>query len=172
MPSNWSIVDATFPTFKGDESPKQQINALLDYMKVLTEQLQYSLDNLGVNNWNAAELKNFSNDVVAALAEDVIKLAQLVNAQESKLTTLTTRVDNLDKLSKTVGDLQNNVNTLQTITSELQDKVSALEGYLEPVRLLGERVSGIEVNVEKAIVDIGKLREDVDLLLGGTNETE
>lgn len=125
MPNNWSIVDATFPTFRGDESPKEQIASLVDYMKVLTEQLKYSLDNLGTNNWNATELKNLSDDVAKLLAEDIEKLAKLYDDLNVKY----------EKLSLQLGKLQDNYSTLagelQTINGNLnviRQDITVLQG--------------------------------------------
>ena len=151
MPSNWSIVDATFPTFKGDETPRQQINALLDYMKVLTEQLQYSLDNLDVNNWNAVALKNFSNDVVAGLAKDVLKLVSKVTNLEQTLSKLGTEVDSLSKLAADVKQLGTDITAQRQNLSDLQ-----------------QTVTGINETISQMDGKITKLREDVDALLGGT----
>lgn len=135
MPNNWSIVDATFPTFKGDESPKEQVAALVNYMKTLTEQLKYSLDNLGVNNWNATELKNLSDDVASLLAEDIEKMGLLYDDLSAKFIRLESSVADLAEKFAATGNFEDQLqqisNELQTINGNLdimRQDITALQG--------------------------------------------
>ena len=43
MPHTWALVDSSFPTFTENDTPQDQIAALVDYMMILTEALKYQL---------------------------------------------------------------------------------------------------------------------------------
>ena len=43
MPSNWLYIDSNFPTFTGEESLKEQVTTIQNYMYMLVEQLRYTL---------------------------------------------------------------------------------------------------------------------------------
>ena len=56
MPSNMLNNDTMFPTFTEEQSSGEKIDLILNYLRMLVEQLRYSTYNLGVDNFNDAEL--------------------------------------------------------------------------------------------------------------------
>lgn len=107
MPNAWSMIDSSFPTFRGDESYKDQVHALQDYLYLLVEELKYQLANLKVDNWNTVALEKFQKDTtadtdeqVAQLAEQLTKVANRLNALSSELSQLTDRVSTAEDTLK------------------------------------------------------------------------
>jgi len=84
MPSNILSVDE-FPSFTGEESPTEQIRQLHNYLFVLREQLQYSLSNLTVDNWNAAAMTDMTNKVSATVNAMVSGMTQTLNRISAKV---------------------------------------------------------------------------------------
>lgn len=50
MPSSFANIDTYFPVLTEETSAKDQNRALLNYLRILTDQLQYTLKNLGPEN--------------------------------------------------------------------------------------------------------------------------
>lgn len=69
MGSNWLSIDNNFPTFTGDESLKDQVRLLHDFLPVLIEGLKYQLNNLDSSNWNTKAMKTFQKDTTQELEE-------------------------------------------------------------------------------------------------------
>lgn len=80
MPSNFMGLD-DFPTFTGQESPKEQIRALHNYLFVMREYLGYTLQNLSAENWNETALQKLTEGTQSEL----VKKLQTVSEQLSKL---------------------------------------------------------------------------------------
>ena len=52
MPSNLLNVDTAFPNLRGEQSTDEKFRMVSDYLYMLREQLQYSMANLGRENFN------------------------------------------------------------------------------------------------------------------------
>ena len=63
MPSNWLYIDSNFPTFTGEESLKEQVTTIQNYMYMLVEQLRYTLHNLDLSNMNEAAVDDWENAI-------------------------------------------------------------------------------------------------------------
>lgn len=102
MSSNLFSLDNGFPTFTGLESPQQQIAALHSYLFLVRESLQYSLSNLGKNNFNPKELQQMSD-------EQKTMMEQLLQQVYSQMKELSGQLGNLSSTvtgqSRTIGDL-------------------------------------------------------------------
>lgn len=56
MPSNLFMSDVSFPKFEKGQSSEEKFNMILNYLHMMQEQLRYALGNVGVNNFNEAEI--------------------------------------------------------------------------------------------------------------------
>ena len=106
MPNAWSMIDSSFPTFRGDESYKDQVHALQDYLYLLVEELKYQLANLKTDNWNTVALKKFQKDTTADTDEQVAELAKQLTNVANRLTALS---GDLSKLSDRVGTAEETI---------------------------------------------------------------
>lgn len=66
MADRMHILDTGLPKFRGDENQEEKLEALIDYLYQLIEELQYLLRHL--------EADNFSEGGLRELAEEVKKL--------------------------------------------------------------------------------------------------
>lgn len=66
MADRMHILDTGLPQFRGDENHEEKLEALIDYLYQLIEELQYLLRHL--------EADNFSEGGLRELAEEVKKL--------------------------------------------------------------------------------------------------
>lgn len=130
MPSNWAMIDNSFPTFTGNESARVMIGELQNYLMLLVEQLKYQLNNLNATNWNETALKELQDLTTEGVETEVTNL---------------------------VGDLANAAETLTTIADRLQKAETAI-AYLE--KLTGEQataITGLEKRVDDAEADLNTL---------------
>lgn len=63
MPANFSAIDNSFPSFTGQESPKAQIQMMLNYLHIMKQELRYILSNLTPENWNNEALEQMAQAV-------------------------------------------------------------------------------------------------------------
>lgn len=96
MPSIWQALDNHFPSFSGNETPQQQIQALHNYLYELRQGLRFSLQNLGVQNFNEAELQKLTD-------AQKTELSEMLQGVKTSLSNLTA---NLNSLSGRIGDLE------------------------------------------------------------------
>lgn len=83
MPSDWLWMDSSVPPLDAGDTVDQKIQQLQTYVYMLAQQLRYSLQNLGLANFNGTELENFQNAFAPAkhyhLFEDVEGMPLLVS---------------------------------------------------------------------------------------------
>lgn len=101
MPHPWALVDSSFPTFTGDESPHEQIGQLVEYMMLLTEALKYQLENLDNSNWNGTALKNLQTDTTKDVVKENEILAAHLTRVAGELSALSMHVNELQKQNRT-----------------------------------------------------------------------
>ena len=67
MPGNLLTADSGFPDLKGEGSVKEKLDAVAGYLYTLLEQLRYTLNNLGEENFNGAELDHLGKVLTGPL---------------------------------------------------------------------------------------------------------
>ena len=69
MPGNLLFANMSFPSLSGDD--KEDIKRLTNHVYMLQEELRYTMGNIGMDNFNDAELKTLSSHITdgASLAE-------------------------------------------------------------------------------------------------------
>lgn len=95
MPSAWSLIDASFPTFTGEERVRDQCNVMLNYMYMLAEGLKYQLSNLNAQNFNSTALKNIQTETTADVEEQVAKILEELNTIQNRLGTISSGLNEL-----------------------------------------------------------------------------
>ena len=144
MPSKWAMVDNSFPTFRGDEKPAQQIAMLTDYMFILVEELKYQLANLDTENWNGTALKDFQTGTTADLTLQVSNMAVRLAAMAGELALLTGKVAALEGLWGQVQGMEDTLGELAETTELLWAADDELAAQLEKLEELPEKVAGLE----------------------------
>lgn len=117
MPSNWMAIDQNFPTFTGEESPQQQIQALHNYLFQLREGLQYSLRNLTTENFNAVALQQqgFTEKQDELLFEWFHSIIEQLMEISGKLNNLATGITVAEDGAVTVGTAGKSLNLVGEI---------------------------------------------------------
>ncbi len=113
MPSNFLYIDTNFPTFTGEETSEEQIDSMLNYLRILVEQLRYTLNNLDMTNFNTKALSDFSDSSTEDIAQELVTLAAQLN-----------------QLSQTVAGIARRVAVLEGLPgrmTEAEEKIDALE---------------------------------------------
>ena len=104
MAQGFETLDALIPTFTGNESPKQMVRALTDYLYQQTQELQFMLSNLNSNNWNKKDLDAFQTATAAMVTAD---MSESIKKLQAELSDLSTKVSGLS------GNMENLLKTIQ-----------------------------------------------------------
>lgn len=148
MPSNWLSIDSNFPSFTGEESPEQQIRALHNYLFQLREGLQYSLQNLTSDNFNAAALKDLTDAQKTEVTDMLEKVYNTLNQMSAEIDSLSGRVTGAENLSGRMSAAEGEI-------TGLKGRVTLAEGNLED---MGDRVTAAEENTN----DLAGRTEDTE----------
>lgn len=175
MPSNWLSMDDNFPTFTGEESPKQQIEALHNYLYQMREGLQYSLRNLTSENFNAVALQNMTEEQKQAVSKDLQKLIAQVNQFSSELRSLSARVSGVEDVAGRVTKVEEELSYLQT---DVAGNKTAIKGLQEDVAGVLEKQEELDalqetVNGETGILaQLEQIQQTVEEIAGAVQIAE
>ena len=180
MSLDWMAIENSFPSFTGEETAKEQIIKLQDYMYKLTNQLKYTLQNLDTSNWNATALKIFSSETTedvkkeaGLLAQQILQINNTINALSSRLSEFSNRLTNAENnISYLEGRMDSAEGRIQTVEEDTADNTkriasleeTAAESETDRQHLWGdmanlqESVSKIEegVKVDSSTMTVGK----------------
>ena len=165
MPNNFFSVDSRFPNIAN--KTQEQINGeVINYLFLLLEQLRYTMGNLGVGNFNEAEL-----DGIAGMISDPIYMRLEdtegnVNAVQITAEGLTQRVEdaegNIDTLTITsnglanrVSDAEGNVNALTQSSQAFDLRLTNAEGSVASLNLTANNLSATVGQHSLAINNLG-----------------
>lgn len=163
MPHAWALVDSSFPTFRGDEKPAEQVEALVEYMKILTEALQYQLENLDAENWNTAALKSFQVDTTADIAEQIAAQAANLTIVVNEVTRIEGRLNALESLSGRVNNLETEVGYLEQSMDEQEQRAELMEESIDYLQAEMDELQNIILKDEQGTT-IGKEGEDLRIV--------
>lgn len=159
MPANLLATDMLFPETPDKGKEREAIQNILDYLYMLKEQLNYSMYNIGVQNFNAAELSNLSSTIIEPVQVDVsgILISQSsldgrVKRNEESILTLSqgfnemyanvqnidgktkTLIATTDSLTSSLADAEGNISTLQQTNKSLTSRISTAEGNVSTLQ--------------------------------------
>lgn len=141
MPSNLLTADTSFPDLKSNKSTEEKFGEVSNYLYMLLEQLRYTLANLGVDNFNDAEI-----DELANIINEPIYIQ--LDDQEGNISSLYVEVDNV---TSRMQNAEGNISTLQQTANSLTSSVSTLEGNVSTLQQtavsLTSRISDAEGNI-------------------------
>lgn len=130
MPSNWQSIDMNFPSFTGEETAKEQIRALHNYLFQLRQGLQYSLQNLGIKNFNAAGLKELNDAQKQEVSVLLQGVTATINALSGEVNNLAGRIRDTDKMAGQIADIEEWTGAAEAQLQQLEDRLSELEKIL------------------------------------------
>ena len=144
MPSNWLYIDTNFPTFTGEESLKDQVTTIQNYMYMLVEQLRYTLHNLDLSNMNATAVDRFET----ALTEPIYIALE---DEEERITQLSITAAGL---SARMSDAEGNITTLQATSTGLAAQISNAEGEITALQATASGLSSTVANQQGQITNL------------------
>lgn len=186
MPSNFLYIDTNFPTFTGEETSEEQIDSMLNYLRILVEQLRYTLNNLDLDNFNSKAILDWSEASKEDIQQELVTLATQLNQTNQTVAGLSRRVSNLEGLQNRVADAEEAIEELQTTARDHGTRLTAAEGDIDDLQAASlaqqqsiadltvadsaqvQRIAALELwkngpnNNDGAAADIAKLREDVN----------
>lgn len=150
MPSAWSLIDASFPTFAGNERVRDQVDVMLNYMFMLAEGLKYQLSNLNAQNFNTTALKNIQIETTADVEAALQEMVEQVNI-----------------IQNSVSNLKTSVAGLETWQTQAGAHLQSLDDWVvEAARVL----EGLDENMEKLLAAVQPM-EDGSTTIGGDGKT-
>ena len=167
MPSNWLAIDTDFPSFTGEETPGQQIQALHNYLFQLREGLQYSLQNLTEKNFNAAALQSLTDAQKNEVTAQLQKVYDLLNQTTTKIDSLGNRVSGIESLSGRVGVTEKEITDLKDRAALSEENVEGLADWVTEIQGAADGLQRATENINTAIETI---RSDVTINRGNVTE--
>lgn len=192
MPGKWLYIDTNFPTFTGEESTKEQIDEMVNYLFILVEQLKYSLNNLDTGNFNSKALSDWAESSTSDIVEQLVATTTQINQVNQSLSRLSSRVSALEGLAERMSDAEEEINVVkQTVlehTKNIEDlskkdteqdkKLEALElrqaGTAEDISALryslNEQIALAEANskdIQTIIEEIRQLKISISVAENG-----
>lgn len=159
MPSNWLYIDSNFPTFTGEESLKEQVTTIQNYMYMLVEQLRYTLHNLDLSNMNQTAVDEWENTITepiyAYLEDDDQRITQLSITAAG--------------LSARMSDAEGNITTLQATSTGLAAQITDAEGDIAALQVTAD---GLSSTVANQAGQISSLQQTVDSFTLSVNNGE
>ena len=179
MPSNFLYIDTNFPTFTGEETSKEQIDSMLNYLRILVEQLRYTLNNLDMTNFNTQALSDFSDSSTEDIAQELVTLAAQLNQLSQTVAGLSRRVASLEGLQTRVADAEDDIDDLQSRMLTAEGSITSLQSttlsqqqsinsLTETEGTQNQRLTALELwkngpnDNDGAAADIAQLRTDVN----------
>ena len=161
MPSNLLAIDTNFPTFTGEEPAEEQIRALVNYLYQLRESLQYSLQNLSRENFNATELDKLTEESSKKIVEQLNKVLNIMGNMDAELKGLMGRLSEAERNqqslekwsleqerltedhSERIQSVEETLSDLENTSDEMQGRIAEAEGDI--AILQGISIHSIEI---------------------------
>lgn len=153
MPSNLLAIDTNFPTFTGEEPVEEQIRQLVNYLYQLRESLQYSLQNLSKENFNATALDQLTKEASQEIVNQMQKIWNTLSRLDVEIKALQGRISESEKAQE-----------LLEIWSIQQEKVT--EEHSERLRKAEESISDLENTSEEINQRVLEAEEGIGELQG------
>lgn len=180
MPSNFLYIDTNFPTFTGEETSKEQIDSMLNYLHILVEQLRYTLNNLDMTNFNSKAILDWSEASTEDIQQELVTLATQLNQTNQAVAGLSRRVSNLEGLQNRVADAEEAIEELQATAQDHGTRLTTAEGDIDDLQAASlaqqqsiadltaadsaqvQRIAALETWKNGAVSDLSGLRTDVN----------
>lgn len=78
MPGDIFSTDLNFPSWSDEEPVGSRVEKIKNYLFIMREQLGYTLDNLGGENFNDAALQNVANSILSPVRDQLQSMMNLV----------------------------------------------------------------------------------------------
>lgn len=136
MPSAWSLIDASFPTFTGEERVREQCTVMLNYMYMLAEGLKYQLSNLNAQNFNSTALKDIQLETTADVEKQIEEMLADLNTIKNNISAINSRLTEFsgwkDTTTKQLSEIDQTLQTLSDTQKTQGKNIEALKDVMAP----------------------------------------
>lgn len=175
MADQISMTDVLFPEYKEGADVAEYLKQTSDYLFLLREGLMYTLDNLGIANFNASQYKALTNDIREPLTLKITDHDEAMLQLSLQASGITGRLDNFNGESATfeatVGWIQSSVTSLQTTTSGLSANMSTLSQTVSSLSGTVSTVSGSYISKAAATLTSAAFELTIQNYTGSTATT-
>ena len=169
MPNNLLFADMSmFPVIGEEEETRSALKKILNYQFLLTEQLRYTLYNLGEENLNEAEWHSLTEPIYARIQDADGNIAELsLNAKElrAKLSDAEGNIGQLsltaESLSTQISNAQGDISTLKQTAESLSTQISNAQGDISTLKQTAQSLS---TQISNAQGDISTLKQTAESL--------
>lgn len=168
MPSNWAMVDNNFPTFTGEERPREQIAQLQNYLMLLVDQLKYQLNNLSTVNWNDSALEQLQADTTKGVETE---LSSVAGELSQTATDLKSVLERLVKAETALATLETEKEKHSAKIKKIEERADELDADLDNLFAVvkPDGTGGADIGGEgKEIRLVGKIYINGVLMEGGS----
>ena len=132
MPGNLLSVDTAFPTFTPEQTNEQKLDVVTNYLYMLLEQLRYTLQNLGMGNFNGAELTELGLMISEPISVHLESLEG--NLLDLSITTngLSAQIENV---AGSVHELELTADQLSSRIEDAEGDISSIDQYARSITL-------------------------------------
>lgn len=171
MPGNILSADTGFPDLDRYNSTGDKLTAIENYLKMLLEQLRYTLANLDEGNFNEAGLSGIADmitdPIIARMQDENDNIMQLIVGPDGIGAQLSDAKGNISSLQSTASALQSrisnaegSISSLTQTAASLDSRISDLDGAVSEI---SQTVNGITLSVSN-----GEKSSTITLLANGT----
>ena len=181
MPTTFQSLEQSLPRADDRRALPEKVDGVYQYLYQLMELLRYTLDNLGVDNFNDKELTDLSATIsapiykriedaegnineISATADQVS--ARLTNA-EGNISSLTLTAEmNSSRLTDAEGHISTLTQTSQSLSSRISDAEGNISNLTQTANSLTSRISSTEGDVSSLSQTVGSFSSRISSVEG------
>lgn len=175
MADQISMTDVLFPEYKEGADVAEYLKQTSDYLFLLREGLMYTLDNLGIANFNASQYEALTNDIREPLTVKITEHDEAMLQLSLQASGITGRLDNFNGESATfeatVSGIKSSVTSLTTTTSGLSASMSSLSQTVSSLSGTVSTVSGNYISKAAATLTSAAFELTIQNYTGSTATT-
>lgn len=168
MPQKWQQVDTDFPTFTGNEPVSEKVDQIINYLRILVEELQYQLQNLDASNWNTNAWSDLTASTEAAVTEKVRALENSITALKIQINALAGHVsqegNRVTEAETAISDLEQRADEQAEQTEQLLEQLGNAQADIDDLQQWLEE-GGIEdrlLDLEDSAHTASDLQEQIN----------
>ena len=165
------------PNLSAMNSTEQKLRAIQDYLYILLEQLRYTLENLGAENFNPTALAEITGPIYRTIEDGEKGLrTELRVTAEGISTRVESAEGDISQLQQTAAGLRTDVTSAQGDISSLQQTATGLTSRVESaegdISTLQQTATGLTSRVSGAEGNISALQQTASGLTSRVSSTE
>lgn len=149
MPGSFLSADTNFPDLEGKGSTEEKLKAISSYLYLLLEQLRYTLNNLGQDNFNEAEFEILSKTITQPVE---IRLKDA----EGNVATLFASAEGF---KAQVQGIEGNLSSVQQTATDLTQKFQKQSGEITSIK---SDISGVKVSFQQQGKTVASIKQTIE----------